>query len=383
MTSSITIALVGIIASFAYLLLSGSQDKRFPASPPTLPIIGNLYQLPRRRAHLKYTERAKECGGLYTVKAGHHTIGIITDRRVVRELIEEKGSTTSNRPSSHIIQHLIGGNDHPLTLQYGQTWRVIRKLVHQHFTDSMCDKEHVHLQHTEGVQMLRDFIVDPENYMQHPRRYSCSIMPSTIYGVRIPSIRSTYMEHLSYHVKGIIESLHQSMYKHVLSRRASTTSNDEKGTHTKSSSLMDKIFDNREALNFSSHKLSFIGGGLVEGGSETPACMILTFIGAMTKWPSIQQRAQSEIDAVVGEDRSPIWADYVHLPYVAAITKGCSRWRPVAPLGMPHSLDADEWIDSHLLPKGATLIIDIWGLNHDENYYPKPEVFNPDCFYTP
>ncbi|RAO65901.1 uncharacterized protein BHQ10_001913 [Talaromyces amestolkiae] len=422
MIINITIALVGILASFAYfLLISGSRDKRFPTGPPTLPIIGNLHQLPRRRAHLKYTELAKQYGGLYTVKAGHHTIAVITDRRIVRELIEERGSTASNRPSSYIIQHLIGKNDHLLTLQYGQNWRVIRKLIHQHFTDSMCDKAHVHLQHAEGVQMLRDFIVDPDNHMQHPRRYSCSIMTSTIYGVRIPSIKSTYMEHLyemldtftallelgatppvdfypflkwiperflgnwrtrSYHVKGIMESLHQGMYKHVLARRASVHEK-EKATRIKSPSLMDKIFDVREDLNFSTHKLSFIGGGLVEGGSETPACMILTFIGAMTKWPSIQKRAQAEIDSIIGEDRSPTWADYARLPYVAAIVKECSRWRPVAPLGMPHSLDADEWIDGHLLPRGATLIINIWGLNHDETYYPNPESFNPDRFYIP
>lgn len=104
----------------------------------------------------------------------------------------------------------------------------------------------------------------------------------------------------SYHVKGIMESLHQGMYKHVLARRASIDEK-EKATRIKSSSLMDKIFDLREDLNFSPHKLSFIGGGLVEGGSETPACMILTFIGAMTKWPSIQKRAQAEIDAIIGE----------------------------------------------------------------------------------
>lgn len=145
----------------------------------------------------------------------------------------------------------------------------------------------------------------------------------------------------SYHVKGIMESLHQGMYKHVLARRASIDEK-EKATRIKSSSLMDKIFDVQEDLNFSPHKLSFIGGGLVEGGSETPACMILTFIGAMTKWPSIQKRAQAEIDAIIGEDRSPTWADYARLPYVAAIVKECSRWRPVAPLGMPHCLDAGE-----------------------------------------
>jgi cytochrome P450 len=136
-----------------------------------------------------------------------------------------------------------------------------------------------------------------------------------------------------------MESLHQGMFKHILARRA--TINEKKtGTTPNTPCLMDKILDDRDNLNFSPHKLSFIGGGLVEGGSETPACMVLTFIGAMTKWPSIQQKAHSEIDAVIGEDRTPTWADYARLPYVAAITKECSRWRPVAPLGMPHSLDA-------------------------------------------
>lgn len=156
----------------------------------------------------------------------------------------------------------------------------------------------------------------------------------------IPERFLGYWRTRAYHVKRIMESLHQGMYKHVLARGAG--SDDKKGTRPKSSSLMDKIFDIREDLNLSPHKISFIGGGLVEGGSETPACMILTFIGAMTKWPSIQHKAHAEIDAVIGEDRSPTWADYARLPYVAAIVKECSRWRPVAPLGMPHSLDAGE-----------------------------------------
>lgn len=75
----------------------------------------------------------------------------------------------------------------------------------------MCDKEHVHPQHAEGVQIHRVFIVDPENHMQHSRRYPCSIPTSTsmsivyiqclllflliCYGVSIPSIKSSYMEH--------------------------------------------------------------------------------------------------------------------------------------------------------------------------------------------
>lgn len=158
----------------------------------------------------------------------------------------------------------------------------------------------------------------------------------------------------SYRVQGIMESLHQGMFKHILARRASIDET-KTGSTPKPSCLINKVLNDRDCLNFSPHKLSFIGGGLVEGGSETPACMILTFIGAMTKWPSIQHKAQSEIDAVIGEERSPTWADYARLPYVAAITKECSRWRPVAPLGMLHSLDAGE--SSRLLLSEAMLTL--------------------------
>lgn len=195
-----------------------------------------------------------------------------------------------------------------------------------------------------------------------------------MYGVRIPSIHSAYLERLyemlddftallelgatppvdfypflkwiperllgkwrsrSNHVKQIMESLHQGMYKHVLDRRAEV---DEKST-TKTSSFMDRLLNDRDKLGFSTHQLAFLGGGLVEGGSETPGSLVLTFIQAMTKWPEIQKKGQAEIDAIIGEGRSPTWADYDRLPYVAAITKECVRWRPVAPLGMPHSLD--------------------------------------------
>lgn len=133
---------------------------------------------PDKYYHFRYTEFAKTYGGLYTVKAGHHTMAVITDRRIVRELLEEKGSVSSNRPPSYIVQEIVSKRDHLLTLEYGPMWRVYRKLIHQCFMESMCDKHHVHLQHAEGLQMLRDFVVAPEDYMLHPRRYSNSVITS-------------------------------------------------------------------------------------------------------------------------------------------------------------------------------------------------------------
>jgi cytochrome P450 len=53
----------------------------------------------------------------------------------------------------------------------------------------------------------------------------------------------------------------------------------------------------------------------------------------MTNNPEIQERAQSEIDKVVGFNRLPNFNDLPALPYVGALIREMKRWHPVGPLG--------------------------------------------------
>jgi cytochrome P450 len=55
----------------------------------------------------------------------------------------------------------------------------------------------------------------------------------------------------------------------------------------------------------------------------------------MVLYPQVQRKAQAEIDAVVGTDRLPNFADVPQLPYVTAILEEALRWHPVVPLGTP------------------------------------------------
>lgn len=55
--------------------------------------------------------------------------------------------------------------------------------------------------------------------------------------------------------------------------------------------------------------------------------------------PEVQERAQAEIDKVVGIDRLPNFDDLPALPYVGALIREVKRWHPVTPLGkqsLPH-----------------------------------------------
>jgi len=63
-------------------------------------------------------------------------------------------------------------------MQYSDQWRTCRKLVHQFFREEMVVKSHIDLVNAEAVQMLRDFVEQPEGCMRHPKRFSNSIIMS-------------------------------------------------------------------------------------------------------------------------------------------------------------------------------------------------------------
>ena len=121
------------------------------------------------------------------------------------------------------------------------------------------------------------------------------------------------------------------MLSHVKERRA-------KLDNGKRQSFVDSMLDQKEVTqSLTLHQIMFLGGVLMEGGSDTSSSVILAFIQAMITFPDVQRKAQCEIDAVVGEDRSPLWSDYTKLPYIAMIVKETMRWRPVTPLSFPHA----------------------------------------------
>lgn len=76
------------------------------------------------------------------------------------------------------MANIIAGGDHLLLMQYSDRWRTCRKLVHQYFMEQMVVKQHITVVDAEAVQMLRDFVVEPQGHMRHPKRFSNSIIMS-------------------------------------------------------------------------------------------------------------------------------------------------------------------------------------------------------------
>ncbi|KAF7537126.1 hypothetical protein G7054_g3942 [Neopestalotiopsis clavispora] len=370
-----------------------------PPGPPTRPIVGNEYLVPKSNAHFIFSQWAKIYGGIYTLKRFTNTTFVITDPHLIKELLDRKSSIYSHRPVSYVGQ-LITRDDHLLLMQYGDTWRRIRKLIHQYFMEQKCDKEHVHLQNAEAVQLMRDFLVDPQNHMEHPKRFSNSITNSLVFGIRTKTIYSEYMTRLfslmnewseilelgatppvdsfpllklvperlfggwksrAIRVGELMTGLYTEVLGQVEKRR-------ENGLNR--GSFMDRILDQNEKNALTPSQLYFLGGVLMEGGSDTSSSLILAMVRALIEFPEVQQKSIAT------------WQDFSKLPYINMMIKESHRWRPVSPLGVSHAVAEDDFVGGYLIPKGSTVVLNVWGMHHDEQRWDNPEEFRPDRYAT-
>jgi len=111
--------------------------------------------------------------------------------------------------------------------------------------------------------------------------------------------------------------------------------------------------------SFSDDLAAYIGGSLLQAGSETTAGVLVGFIQAITIFPSVARIAQAEIDGVCG-NRLPDLNDVPDLPYVRACAKETLRWMPGFLLGLPHAATRDDVYLGYRIPNKATILMNVW-----------------------
>ena len=84
----------------------------------------------------------------------------------------------------------------------------------------------------------------------------------------------------------LVGALMKSLYSTVLGRVQ-----ERRVRGIRKDSFMDRILDQQEKNQLSDNQLLFLGGVLMEGGSDTSSSLILTIIQAMVEYPQVQARS--------------------------------------------------------------------------------------------
>ncbi|KAK0185198.1 cytochrome P450 [Armillaria mellea] len=384
-----------------------------PPGPNRLPLIGNLWNVPRGVDHpwRTYAKWATTYGDIFYLDIPGNPTVVINSAQAAEDLFEKRSGNYSDRPDFTMLK-LAGWDINLAFMRYSNRWRTHRRMFHQYFQPRAVPAYYpVQLKATSAL--LKQLLISPDEFAYHIRHHAGSIIMKTVYGYDVDPNGDRFVELVDRAQEGIhavgnvgtfivdyipslkylppwmpgakflrlarawrkdVEEMAEDPFKYTTELMArgfappSLVSENLTKTETLENPTHLEIVRNTAAVAFSA-------------GADTTVSAILSAILAFILYPDIQAKAQAEVDAVIGHGtRLPNFDDRPQLPYIDAIVLEVLRWNPVVPLGVAHRSMKEDVYRGYHIPAGTTVIGNAWAMLHDEKYYPNPMVFDPDRF---
>ncbi|KAK0622035.1 cytochrome P450 [Bombardia bombarda] len=388
--------------------VAGEQDRettsKLSPGPPTLPLIGNLHQMPEHKNHLQFQKWANEYGPVYSLMLGTQVMIVLSSDQAVKDLLDKRSAIYSSRPESYIGQEILSGGLRPLLMRYDQTWRMVRKLAHSVLNVRVA-RTYVPYQDLEVKSLLVELVDKPHDFINHLRRYTTSLTTQMTFGYRMPTsddsrllemfdIFESFSEMMGSKASNLLnvypilrklpdiflpmrkfgKELHERERRLFMGHYQDTRARLKDGT-SKPCCCIDLLRLQKEQ-NFSEDLACYMSGSLLQAGSETTSAVLIGFFQAMVIFPEVARLAQAELDRVCG-DRLPDLNDVHDLPYIRGCMKESLRWMPTVVLGVPHAVTQDDSYIGYHIPKDATVILNVWSIHNDAKRHPDPRKFDP------
>lgn len=124
----------------------------------------------------------------------------------------------------------------------------------------------------------------------------------------------------------------------------------------------------------------YIVQDMITAGMDTTTITVEWAMAELVRNPRVQQKAQEELDRVIGSDRIMSETDFSRLPYLQCVAKEALRLHPPTPLMLPHKASAGVKIGGYDIPKGAIVHVNVWAVARDPAVWKDPLEFRPERF---
>ncbi|TLD09536.1 hypothetical protein PspLS_11835 [Pyricularia sp. CBS 133598] len=427
------LSVIGVAAGVVLLYLIGSQLRRrrkpFPPGPPGNPILGNLLQIPRKKACLTFQKWSREYGsssdGLLGLQMGPWARMIVLNKhKQFRDLLEGRSTVYAGRGAIPILDKIrewtkpgdpYVGNF--ASWQYDESLKRERRASHEYMTRSGQVEKLLPLQEAESTQLMWELLsferdtkaaeAAPGSHHIFFFRTFGAVVLAAVYGIRgkdsapnsplakFELIVKEFIQLLAltgtppYEVFPIVKYIPEFMnpwkgwivrgkkfgvrwfrFWHEFHQTALESA------QRKASRETDGILLQLEGKGYSeTEKLSF-GSTMMNGGADTTAITCMSMIGALINNPDLQQQARAEVDAVCGEGVMPTADILNRLPFIKACFYEAVRWRPLTPL-MTRRVRKDHEYEGFFIPKDTMVLFNVWALSHDTDVFERPQDFMP------
>ncbi|KAF4603113.1 hypothetical protein EYR38_003518 [Pleurotus pulmonarius] len=404
----------------------GHREPFLPPGPPTRFLLGNVQDIPRTLPFVQLTRWAAEYGELVSLKILNQTMIVVNSGPAVKEIMDKQGVFSGNRPQAYLIKRAEG--EYPIFSNLDErVFKGSRRAYHT-FLTSEAIASYLPMQQVEYARLMHDIASSPEDFIPHIKRMSTSIMVTLLYGKPVSDFGDN--KHLLYFdaMKKFTELTDpwahppldiMPILKHVPARWARWKGLCEEAKQLRGAffdditddfearyragertgSFLEKVLDHPNHFDMTIEEIRGMSRLLMDGGVETSASYIQNFVLALACHPACQDKAQAEIDRVIGGERIPTLEDFDDLPYLRALIKEVHRFRPVLPGAVPHMAARDIRVNiSPFMPsRGAHPLFaklvqgtphprrrnhrhEHMGIFHDTDVFENPDKFDPERY---
>lgn len=119
---------------------------------------------------------------------------------------------------------------------------------------------------------------------------------------------------------------------------------------------------------------------MITAGMDTTSISVEWAMAELVRNPRVQQKAQEELDRVIGSERIMTESDFSKLPYLQSVAKEALRLHPPTPLMLPHKANTNIKIGGYDVPKGSIVHVNVWAIARDPATWQEPLEFRPERF---
>lgn len=179
--------------SFVYYMCHRQRPlpgTRHAPGPLGLPLLGNAHQL-GQQPHQQITAWAREYGDIYRVRLGWNDWYMICSPAACKDILDRQSAHTSSRVPLPVAGDALSGGMRFLFMEYGPVWRKLRTITHKLLTPAMSATFRPS-QEFEAKMLLEEILQGADEALGNEvsykavRRYTVSVVMTSIYGRRIP-----------------------------------------------------------------------------------------------------------------------------------------------------------------------------------------------------
>ncbi|KAG2153382.1 cytochrome P450 [Suillus clintonianus] len=388
------ILVVGVVTR-AYL--HGSKNALpLPPSPPAGSLVGHV--LPRD-PFLLVKRWIDEYGPLITLRVGIDKIVVIGSHEAAMDIMEKQGIALAERPPSIAAGKLFTGGQ-AVAFAAGERFRRMRRALHTHLQPKAVE-EYQLLQMSHAKITLLSFLEDPGNYQKHVISYAATTITKVVFGKNMNATDDEielgrqfigaliaaanpgaylvdsipWLQYLPWYGRKLRQQY--KSYLKLFTAHLNFVKQEMQNNADAGLSFTRYLLENKQLHGLTETEMAFLSGTFFGAGSDTTALVMCTVLMVAACFPEELAKVTAEIDAVVGTDRAPTFADEHSLPRLRAFIAECMRWRPLGPMGFPHKTTQDVVWKNYCIPAETTVFGNHWAISRDPKAYPDPDAFKP------